>query len=235
MNWLKSVLVWGDSLLKGVVFDANSGKYTISKTSSVSCVAKKFKLDILNRSKFGCTVSKAGGIIERDLSNGLIADSALIEFGGNDCDFKWNEVADDPTVRHIPKTPLDTFKTELIRIINMLRGKKIVPVTMSIPPIDAERYFDFISRGLNRDNILKWLGDKEHIYRWHEMYSHCVSNVARETGCRYIDVRSRFLSEWNYKQYICDDGIHLNDAGQQLLGAIFSDYIGGLHIKAGLA
>ena len=234
MNWLKSVLVWGDSLLKGVVFDGKSGKYSVSKTNSVSCVANKFKLDILNRARFGCTIEKAQSIIEKDLSEGLNADSALIELGGNDCDFIWAEVAENPDKQHMPKTPIETFKTEFIRIINVLRSKKIIPVLMSIPPIDAKRYFEFIARGLNRDNILKFLGDKERIYRWQEMYSHCVTNVALETGCNYIDVRSKFLSEWNYKKYICDDGIHLNDSGQEFMGNIFSDYIGGLDIQAGM-
>lgn len=84
--------------------------------------------------------------------------------------------------------------------------------------MDSEHYFDFILRGgLNRQNILKWLGDKNHIYRFHEQYSLVISKVARECRCRLIDLRAVFLAQKNPYAYYCADGIHPNSAGHQLM------------------
>ena len=226
MDWLKSIIVWGDSLMKGIVFSPHENKYSVCQNNSAECVSRDMEIHVINRARFGCTAPRGKNIILRDLEKGLSADAALIEFGGNDCDFLWEEVAREPEAEHIPKTPLAQFRTEMTWMVKILRLNGIIPVMMSIPPIDAERYFDFITRGgLSQENILKWLGDVEHIYRWQELYSHAVTNIAMETNCRYIDVRSEFLTQWDYKQYLCEDGIHLNEKGHRLLSEIFEAYI----------
>ena len=71
---------------------------------------------------------------------------------------------------------------------------------------------------LNRDNILAWLGDKNKIYRFHERYSLLLGRLAREYGCRLIDLRAAFLEQWDVRPYYCRDGIHPNASGQKLLG-----------------
>ena len=92
------------------------------------------------------------------------------------------------------------------------------PYLVTLPPIDAERYFDFISRdGLSKENILTWLGDKNHIYRYHERYSALISKIARETSTNILDVREAFLGLWNTRSLFCSDGIHPTDEGQRAI------------------
>ena len=80
-------------------------------------------------------------------------------------------------------------------MIALVRQKGIQPVLLTLPPIHAVRYFDFFTRGgLDRNNILQWLGDVEHIYRWHERYNNAVVQVARESDVPLADVRDAFLS-----------------------------------------
>ena len=89
---------------------------------------------------------------------------------------------------------------------------------MTLPPVNASRYFDFITRNLNPANILKWLGTRETIYRFHEQYSAVIAEIARETGCVMIDLRSAFAAQADDPSLLCMDGVHPNDKGQALIG-----------------
>ncbi|MGI6176584.1 MAG: SGNH/GDSL hydrolase family protein [Christensenellales bacterium] len=219
------ILIWGDSLIKGIIFDPAKNRHTTLKENGVQYAAQKLSLDVVNRSKFGCTTTHGVSILHEDLLGGLSGDAALMEFGGNDCDHHWEAIAQDPHAHHQPKTPLAKFKQMLMAMVQMLRQKKITPVLMSIPPIDAQRYFEFFSRnGLNKNNILHFLGEVEHIYRWQEMYSNAVSALAAALKCPFINLREAFLLQPNYKHFLCDDGIHLNHEGQRLMGDVFIDF-----------
>ena len=63
----------------------------------------------------------------------------------------------------------------------------------SLPPLEQERYFSFITRGLSAENILHWLGDTDHLYRWQEYYNAMVAQLSRAFGCRLVDLRAEFL------------------------------------------
>lgn len=81
-----------------------------------------------------------------------------------------------------------------------------------------------ISRGLDAPAILKWLGDKELIYRHHESYSLAIVNLAQSLSCNYIDVRLPFLMKRDYYNYLCEDGIHPNERGYALINQTFTEY-----------
>ncbi|MBE6830962.1 MAG: SGNH/GDSL hydrolase family protein [Ruminococcaceae bacterium] len=95
---------------------------------------------------------------------------------------------------------------------------------LSLPPIDAQRYFAWISRGLNAENILRFLGDIEYIYRWHEMYNLAVYRLAMDQGVPLIDISSAFLKTGNFQDLICEDGIHPNENGHRLIGQTIEKY-----------
>jgi lysophospholipase L1-like esterase len=110
-------------------------------------------------------------------------------------------------------------------MITALKAKGIVPVLVSLPPLDAERYFAWVSRnGLNKQNILRWLGDVQHIYRWQERYSNAVSALARQHACHFVDVRDAFLSERDLGSLMCADGIHPNRKGHAVMERVFYEF-----------
>ena len=78
-----------------------------------------------------------------------------MEFGGNYCGYNWIEISENPDKEHYSKSSI----TEFIEIYSYLidEFKKIgkEPVLLSLPPIDSTKYFDYISKKLNTDNILK--------------------------------------------------------------------------------
>ena len=145
---------------------------------------------------------------------------AVIEFGGNDCDMDWKAVSRDPDGKHEARLPLNQFKTTLQALVERSRLNGMEPVLVTPPPIDAARYFRWVSRGLDAANILRYLGDVQHIYRWQERYAHAVTAVANRTGARLIDLRDAFLAETHVDRLLCADGIHPNERGYRMMSDV---------------
>lgn len=227
---MKNACLFGDSIAKGITFDDLSGKYTILKNNFASMAADSLGVLLMNKAKFGCTIKKGqeviSKIIRQTVSNKFF-DYAFLEFGGNDCDFNWKEISMDPLAEHLPKTPLPEFVRTYGEIIEDLKKHAILPVIMTLPPLVAEAYFQWISRDIDRkDNILAWLGGNvESIYYWHERYNSAVWEVASKTGIHVIDIRKTFLEKKNVRHFLCTDGIHLNQAGHELVYRVIVDNI----------
>ena len=223
---IQNLGIWGDSLLKGIILDETDGKYRPLKQCSVYLFNKVFPLSIKNNSRFGCTAPKALDNLERSLKKGFHADAVLLEFGGNDCDYNWVEVSEHPEEEHQPHTPFEEFTATMKKMVHILLEHNIRPLLMNLPPIDATRYFDWISqlKGVNGERVLQWLKQKDIIYQQQERYSLAIDKLAYTEGLPLIDVRDRFLTLRNYRDYLCLDGIHLNEQGQKILGETFSSY-----------
>ena len=211
-----NVTVYGDSILKGVLFEG--GRYIVDREWEQK-LAERFGLRVTNRSRFGSTLPKAMARIEKDAGTSADGEIALLEFGGNDCDYDWSAVAAAPDNAHECKTPPARFLDCYRRAIRLLRGSGRTPVLSSLPPIDAELYLRFLCRGgLSRENILRWLGDVQRIYRWQESYSRMVEQLSREEGTALIDLRRPFLQDARASSaLLCDDGIHPSRLGQGLI------------------
>ena len=211
------VQIYGDSLMKGVVVDENYHYKPLAKTLLAE-LQEATGVETVNRAHFGYTVDKGQAVLQKDLEGGMVSDFAVIEFGGNDCDFNWPEVAQSPEAVHAPHTPLEKFLGTVTQMTQALKEKGIQPVLMSLPPLDAQRYLNFIGRlGSDTAKILHWLGDVNRIYRYQEMYSNQIAKLSRKLSLPLIDVRTRFLERRDCGQLIARDGIHLTVAGYRLL------------------
>ncbi|WP_271000840.1 SGNH/GDSL hydrolase family protein [Listeria seeligeri] len=223
---IQSVGIWGDSIMKGVLFNPEKNRYTLLKNNCIKRASEKLGITFQNHSTMGRTITKGHEILTKDLAKDASNDIAIIEFGGNDCDFNWAEVSENPEAPHIPGTPIDIFETQLREMIARLKNLDIQPILMTLPPLHAKRYFDFITRsGLIKENILAFLGgDVQMIYRWQERYSNTISKIAGETGSHLIDIRDSFLAEFHYEELLCIDGIHPNEAGHIKMSRKFVQY-----------
>lgn len=230
---LKSAFLFGDSIAKGIAFDDLSGKYSILKNNFGTLAANSLGMIVNNKAKFGCTIKKGQEVISKIIQScpsGKSFDYALLEFGGNDCDFNWKEISLDPDAEHLPKTTLPDFISTYEQIVEDLKAHGIIPVIMTLPPLVAEFYYKWISKDIiQKDNIISWLGgDVESIYYWHERYNSAVWEVASKTNCHVIDIRKIFLEQKNYKRFLCSDGIHLNQDGHALVHHVLIDSVGEL-------
>ncbi len=217
---IQKIAVWGDSILKGVALDPATGRYGVLDRSCTNLLTRETGVEVMNHSRFGCTAQKGRFIMESDLKKDIRCDAAIIEYGGNDCDFDWAKVASAPEFDHQPKTPLDQFTGEVQTMIDDTRAKGIEPILTTLPPLDHNRFFARVSKGLNADAILKWLGDVFLIYRWQESYSNAVARLACLNKCRLIDIRGAFLAHKHYEELLCEDGMHPNERGHRLMADV---------------
>ncbi len=214
----KNTVIWGDSVARGVIYDQGRERYTISKRAAAKVVAESTGLQVTNRAHMGMTSVEGEAMMEKDLAKGIIGETALIGFGGNDSDFDWRAISDSPEAHHDPRTPLPVFEETMRRMVKRLREKGVCVIMATLTPVIAERYFDFCAReGLNKKNILAWLGTKEQIAIYHRQYSEAVERIAKEQGCPLIDLYGAFHRQADMGALFCADGAHPNDEGQALI------------------
>ncbi|HQD19925.1 MAG: SGNH/GDSL hydrolase family protein [Bacillota bacterium] len=212
---LGSICVFGDSIGKGVILHPITRRYEIIKMNIEKLFGRM--VNIKNYSMFGCTAPKVLAKVRRHASELTSYSSVFLEVGGNDCDFAWGEIAANPGSEHSPNTPLAEFRSAYRQIIEEIRRYGGKPVVLTLPPLEPNRFFNWVSRGLNRDNILSWLGDVDMIYRWQEMYNIEVMLLATKLDVPIIDIRGAFLKHNRYQDLICPDGIHPNSDGYSLI------------------
>lgn len=215
-----SIMIFGDSILKGVVLDETGTGYRVSRALELETPG----VAVENHSRFGCTSGKGFAVLDRCLERGERPESVLLGYGGNDADFNWAEIAAQPEAEHQSHTPLAQFAALYRAAIGRLKALGIRPTLITLPPVCAERYFRWITRtGLAADAIMRWLGDVEAIYRYQERYSRALEQIARETGCACVDLRGALLQQRHLEDFYCADGIHPNEAGQRVLSGVLRE------------
>jgi len=219
------ISVWGDSIGKGIMFDAARNRHVICKNSYEACL-KQNGMDVRNYSVIGCTAPKGMELMtESRMKDGGIA---VIEFGGNDSDLDWKAVCSDPdtAAESVVRVTIPEFKRTLGAMVARAREFGLRPVLSTPLPVIADRYFEWISKPLDRQKILDYLGAAEYIYRWQERYDIAVRQVAAELGVRLFDIRTRFLQEKRIGDLMSIDGIHPSEKGHALIRDTALEYLG---------
>lgn len=211
----------GDSITKGVVLN-DQNRYSAAEQSFLDILSSELDLRIDNYGKFGCTVGYGNSVIERHATDIADSDYTFIEYGGNDCDFDWIKIAQDPHGEHKARTPLDEFTEELSSLVAKIKGLGSIPVLITLPPILSDTYFSFFSRSMSdeqKNNIKEWLGgDVGIITRWHESYNRALFQIANQTGTQIIDITTPFDTfRGDLTSLYCADGIHPNARGHKLI------------------
>ena len=215
----KRLFAFGDSIMKGVVFDGTSHHTSVNNFATV--VSQHMGMPLINCAKMGHTILDGWRVFEMRKQQLHEGDTAFIEFGGNDCDFQWLNIGNDPSGVHMPRTRLSLFKEKYTSLINTIKSMGVHPLLFSLPPLQSDCYFRYFTQGMSeiqKVNILKWLGGKvEFIGNWHEHYNLAIYQIGASTCSQVIDISSCFLSHSNYKDYLCADGIHPNELGHSLI------------------
>ena len=223
---METIAAFGDSVLKGVIYE--NEHYRVADTSFQKICEDSFGITVENKARFGSTITRGEKIFEKNLE--LIRECSgqyvILEFGGNDCDFNWKEISEDPDRKHLPMSTIDNFTSTYVEIINAIQDLGKIPVLLSLPPIDSSRYFRHISRGLSGENIMKWMrNDKQYITNWHERYNIEIFKMAIACQVPVIDITSIFLEKKNYSRYLCEDGIHPNEEGHKLIARAIEEHV----------
>ena len=186
---MKKLMIFGDSIIKGVTYSGQS--YHLCQDHDFDTIAAQ-GVTVENYARMGATIDAGLKQIDRRL-------------------------AADPDGEHLPHTPSERFIDGYCTAIRKARQAGARVAMTSLPPLEQSRYFSFITKGLSAENILRWLGDTDHLYRWQEYYNDMVTQLSRAFGCRLVDLRAEFLKSRVFPSLIGADGIHPTQAGHDLI------------------
>lgn len=223
---INKIYIFGDSILKGVMYSPERARYVTYKEERFSQLTEN-GIEVYNYSHMG---SKAADGLEKMMNklNETNCDEntlVIIEFGGNDSDHKWKEISSDPDAQHLARTSPEEFTDIYYRMIDYAKSLNANVACCNLVPLCPEKYMNWISKDLSRENILKWLGDVDILYRWQESYDRLAEMCAIKKGVDIIDIRTPFLRNHNYKNAICEDGIHPSAEGHRLIGEKICSFV----------
>lgn len=224
LNNLKSIGIYGDSILKGIQVNPVNKKYYINNNIDIDMLSQKYAITVDNFSRFGCTVTKGSKLLKKALEKNINWDAIVMDYGGNDCDYNWKLIAENPFGNHMPNTPIELFKETYCDIIDTLKKKGILPILTTLPPLEPQNFFNWFCKDLNKKNVLMWLGDIKRIYLHQESYSKAVEEIALEKNVPLVDIRGEFLKNGNIGNLLCEDGTHPNTLGQKVITSSFIDF-----------
>lgn len=135
--------------------------------------------------------------------------------------YDWKAIAADPSGVHQPQLDLVTFKALYTNKIAQARACGQEPVLVSLPVMDCDRYFAFITRGMTiqeRKNLLFWLGGStERLRNLHDLYNLALFRLASLQCVHIVDITSPMLAHPHYSDLLERDGITLSLQGQSLM------------------
>ena len=150
--------------------------------------------------------------------------------------FDWKEIASNPSGQHEPLIDLVAYKALYTNRIAQARTRGKEPILVSLPMIDENRFFAFITRGMStqeRKNVLYWLGGHiERLRNIHEMYNIALFRLAAQQCVHIIDITSPMLASADYERLFEQDGLTLSDQGQALVDAELSAFSRRLSLLA---
>ena len=148
-------------------------------------------------------------------------DKTLIIQPESGLQFDWNAIAINPGAHHEPKLSLVAYKALYTNKIAHARAQGLEPVLVSLPIMDENRYFAFITRGMSmqeRRNILYWLGGKtERLRNIHAIYNLALFRLAATQCVHIIDITSPMLESAHFEQLLEADGVSLSKEGQAIV------------------
>ena len=135
--------------------------------------------------------------------------------------FDWKAIAANPSGKHEPKIDLVAYKALYINKIAQARACGQEPVLVSLPIMDENRYFAYITRGMTmqeRKNVLYWLGgNTARLRNIHAQYNLLLFRLASLQCVHIIDVTSPMLACTRFDELLDADGVTLSAEGQALV------------------
>ncbi|WP_433750937.1 SGNH/GDSL hydrolase family protein [Falsibacillus pallidus] len=217
----------GDSITRGVSF--TGGRLRIMKENYPSLLQQNFvqtgkeQIEIINKGVFN---DNSDSLIKRVDKDVILEqpDFALLNIGGNDCDFNWGKVAEEPDSPHEPTVPIERYLKNVSQLIDTLKTADITPIVLTLPPLDPVRYYKNIASRFGT-SISHWINTVGGIEHWHGSYNRSLNMLLDQMdSIKRIDVRSYIKKAGDLASLISDDGIHLTKKGYKVMSdAIFAE------------
>lgn len=150
--------------------------------------------------------------------------------------FDWKAIASNPSGHHEPQIDLVAYKALYTNKIAQARACGQEPVLVSLPIMDEDRYFAYITRGMSmqeRKNVLYWLGGKtERLRNIHAMYNLSLFRLAAVQCVHLVDITSPMLASTHFDELLDQDGVTLSPAGEAMVNRELASLASPLSVLA---
>ena len=150
--------------------------------------------------------------------------------------FDWKAIASKPSGHHEPQIDLVAYKALYNNKIAQARACGQEPVLVSLPIMDEDRYFAYITRGMSmqeRKKVLYWLGGKtERLRNIHAMYNLSLFRLAAVQCVHLVDITSPMLASTHYDELLDQDGVTLSPAGEAMVNRELASLASRLSVLA---
>ncbi len=210
------LVVFGDSILKGVITIPNSGKlFDTTENDSLSLAQKELGFELDNRSIYGNITSKGLIKLQKFFEKGGESDFCIIEFGSNDCDYDWGTL--------VQKVPLAEYLENLAAMVKLCREHKVTPLMMGLIPYVCDDWYQTIIKDQNEAAILDFLGgNSETLGKNQLIYKNAQADFVQKNKVQFLDPWTIFEG---HKELMCYDGIHPNEKGYELLSKAWIKFL----------
>jgi isoamyl acetate esterase len=221
------IICFGDSLTRGV--SVVKGRLRILKENYPAFLQELFNqqeendVTVINKGVFNDNSDLMLSRLEKDVLNEH-PDYTIIEVGGNDCNFNWNEIIEKPKEEHQAIVSLQRYLANISEIVKKMRDSGIIPIIATLPPLDPVRYHQTISTQYS-PSIANWIGKLGGIQHWHGMYNYHLNKLADELKVPKIDVRTAIKKAGDSINLISEDGIHLTAEGYNAFSMAVFNYL----------
>ena len=208
---LRKVYVWGDSIAEGnrVRRRARAVRGPAGAQRVFPGAAEALHVEMGEPCALRHDVAARAAALENGLQSAEPGSPVLLSFGGNDVDYDWAAISETPKERHDPR-PAGAVRGEHGADGARRARRGLIPVLLTLPPIDSERYFPGScarpGKGRERPEVA---GGGAASTRTHRGYSRSLPGRAdreRAPDRRARRVRTRGDSRCR----LCVDGIHPN-------------------------
>lgn len=212
------IICFGDSITRGISY--LHGRFRIQKDNYPALLQQwitKIRPDIqvFNKGVFNDNSHLLILRLEKDVLS-LKPDLVLIEIGGNDCNFRWEEVAQQPHKVHEPIVPLDQYLQNIKNMVQRIKKAGALPILLSLLPLEPARYYRYLAECYG-ETIAHWIAMCGGIEHWHSMYNRSLKQLIRRLSLFSIDIRSDFKQQGDLSQLLSDDGIHPSPLGYRAM------------------
>ncbi len=203
------IVCFGDSVTRGISFFR--GRLRIQRQNYPYFLQERLDgegrdIQVVNKGVWNDTSTHLLQRLKADVLD-LDPDLVLIEIGGNDCNFRWDEVAASPHDVHEPIVPLREYLENVTRLVKEIDGRGTLPVLLTLLPLDPVRYYRHLVRFYG-DKLGHWIGLCGGIEHWHGMYNRFLRRLISDLNISWIDLRNRFKRKGDLQELLSDDGVH---------------------------
>ena len=130
---MKKILLFGDSVMKGITYNAQRGRYALAGRHL--CLPQDAQLE--NCAHMGASLPDVQQQIDRRLPQREEDTVAVLSFGGNDSGHDWKQVAAAPDAEHLCVTEPEVFRAGYRGCVEQLAARTSRLFITDLAPIDA--------------------------------------------------------------------------------------------------